>query len=171
MDGVQPPDLLAIAVGNTRTRCGVFIAGQLEASATAPNAHAGEIEDAIAAATGKHAETLALAAVSSVAHAHLETAIAAMRRVVPALEPQIAGRDIPLPIPLALEDPGTVGVDRLLNTTAAYETAKQACVVVDVGTAATVDFVDGQGVFQGGAIAPGLAMMLAALHEHTAALP
>jgi type III pantothenate kinase len=35
----------------------------------------------------------------------------------------------------------------------------------------TVDFVDGQGVFQGGAIAPGLNLMLRALHEHTAALP
>jgi type III pantothenate kinase len=34
-----------------------------------------------------------------------------------------------------------------------------------------VDFVDGQGVFHGGAIAPGLNMMLRSLHEHTAALP
>jgi len=43
--------------------------------------------------------------------------------------------------------------------------------VVDAGTAVTVDFVDGQGVFHGGAIAPGARMQLDALHERTASLP
>ena len=46
-----------------------------------------------------------------------------------------------------------------------------ACIVVDAGTAVTVDFIDGEGVFHGGAIAPGASMQLAALHERTAALP
>jgi type III pantothenate kinase len=44
-------------------------------------------------------------------------------------------------------------------------------VVVDAGSAITVDFVDGEGTFQGGAIAPGARMMLRALHQQTAALP
>jgi len=44
-------------------------------------------------------------------------------------------------------------------------------VVIDAGTAITVDFVDDRGCFQGGCIAPGLGLMLASLHEHTAALP
>ena len=69
-------------------------------------------------------------------------------------------------------DPETItGVDRLLNAAAAYATLKQACVVVDAGTAVTVDFVDGHGTFHGGAIAPGARLQIDALHRGTDALP
>ena len=81
------------------------------------------------------------------------------------------GRDLHVPINIALDDPATVGQDRLINALGAFRRARQACVVIDVGTALTVDFVDGVGTFQGGVIAPGPRMMLAALHERTAALP
>lgn len=81
-----------------------------------------------------------------------------------------AGR-LPVPIEDALEDRSTVGQDRLLAALGAWWRTKQACIVIDAGTAVTVDFVDGTGVFQGGAIAPGVGMMLRAMHERTAALP
>jgi type III pantothenate kinase len=64
-----------------------------------------------------------------------------------------------------------VGEDRLLNAAAAYGELKQACIVVDAGTALTVDFIDGAGTFHGGAIAPGARLMLDALHGQTAQLP
>jgi len=44
-------------------------------------------------------------------------------------------------------------------------------VVIDAGTAVTVDFVDGQGTFHGGAIAPGCQMQLDGMHHRTAMLP
>jgi type III pantothenate kinase len=81
------------------------------------------------------------------------------------------GRDLPLSLPHALEPPLTVGHDRLLCGLGAFARSEQACIVIDAGTAITVDFVDGHGVFQGGAILPGLRMMLEALHRGTAALP
>jgi type III pantothenate kinase len=69
-------------------------------------------------------------------------------------------------------DPETItGMDRLLNALAAYRRLRQACVVVDAGTAVTIDFVDGEGTFHGGAIAPGARMQLRSLHRQTAALP
>jgi type III pantothenate kinase len=71
----------------------------------------------------------------------------------------------------SLDEPGSVGQDRLLDALGAFSRSNQACVVIDAGTAVTVDFVDGQGVFHGGAIAAGLAMMLDALHERTSRLP
>ena len=61
--------------------------------------------------------------------------------------------------------------DRLLNAAAAFDVLKQACVVVDAGTALTVDFVDGAGTFHGGAISPGGQLMLDSLHQRTALLP
>lgn len=83
------------------------------------------------------------------------------------------GRDIPIRIHHTLTDSGeaTVGQDRLVAALGAFALVRSACVVVDLGTAITIDFVDGTGVFHGGAILPGVAMMLASLHDGTAALP
>jgi type III pantothenate kinase len=81
------------------------------------------------------------------------------------------GRDIPFSGKHSLDDASTVGHDRILNAMGAYSRAAQACIVIDAGTAVTVDFVDGEGNFNGGVIAPGVHMMLRALHERTSALP
>lgn len=81
------------------------------------------------------------------------------------------GLDLPIPVQCDLAPETMTGVDRLLNAAAAYDVLKQACILVDAGTAVTVDFVDGDGTFHGGAIAPGGRMQLAALHEHTEELP
>ena len=82
-----------------------------------------------------------------------------------------AADDMPAPIGTCLDAGAKPGVDRLLNAAAAYAKLKQACIVIDAGTCVTVDFIDGEGVFHGGAIAPGARMQLKALHEQTAALP
>ncbi len=83
------------------------------------------------------------------------------------------GRDLHIPIRHTLTETGemTVGQDRLLTAIGAFDTLKQACVVIDAGTAVTIDFVDGEGAFHGGAILPGVSMMLGSLHEQAANLP
>jgi len=81
------------------------------------------------------------------------------------------GEDVPVAIGQHLDPETITGVDRLLNSAAAWEISKQACVVVDAGTCVTVDFIDGEGTFHGGAIAPGARMQLAAMHTGTSALP
>ncbi|MDP6986667.1 MAG: type III pantothenate kinase, partial [Phycisphaerales bacterium] len=81
------------------------------------------------------------------------------------------GVDLPIPVRCDLAPETITGVDRLLNAAAAFDVLKQACIVVDAGTAVTVDFIDGDGTFHGGAIAPGGRMQLRSLHEYTEALP
>ena len=78
-----------------------------------------------------------------------------------------------LPIKLDVEVPEKVGVDRLLNAVAANLRRQEnvAAILIDVGSAVTVDYVDGAGVFKGGAIFPGFGLMAQALHDHTALLP
>ncbi|MFB3894149.1 MAG: type III pantothenate kinase [Phycisphaerae bacterium] len=83
----------------------------------------------------------------------------------------VVGRDVPLPIDTKLAGPEKIGVDRLCAAVAAFDRLGVACVVADFGTAVTVDCVDDQGVFLGGAILPGLGMGAAALHAQTAQLP
>jgi pantothenate kinase type III len=65
-------------------------------------------------------------------------------------------------IPMLIESEGT-GVDRLLTTYAAHAKSQSAAIVVDLGTAFTIDVVSGDGVFIGGAIGPGLGTQIAAL--------
>jgi type III pantothenate kinase len=78
-----------------------------------------------------------------------------------------------LPLKVALPEPDKVGIDRLLDAVAARDRVRRnvPLAIVDAGTAITVDWVDADGRFQGGAILPGIRLMAQALHDHTALLP
>ena len=78
-----------------------------------------------------------------------------------------------LPLVIDVEFPEKVGIDRLLNAMAANARRQpsQIAIVIDSGTATTVDLVDGTGVFCGGAILPGFEMGAKALNHYTALLP
>ena len=78
-----------------------------------------------------------------------------------------------LPLQVALERPDMVGVDRLLDAVAANRLRQpdRPAVTIDVGSAITVDLVSADGVFRGGAIAPGIGMSAQALHTFTDLLP
>jgi type III pantothenate kinase len=67
--------------------------------------------------------------------------------------------------------PETIGEDRLANAVAARHHFGAPVVVLDFGTAVTLDVVDRRGDYVGGIIAPGLAAMTDYLHEKTALLP
>lgn len=60
-----------------------------------------------------------------------------------------------------------LGMDRWLALVAGYHLTGGACVVIDLGTAVTSDFVDGRGRHLGGFIAPGSKLLRATLLEHT----
>jgi type III pantothenate kinase len=78
-----------------------------------------------------------------------------------------------VPVRVRLEHPERVGLDRLLNAVAAKDRAMRplSILIVDAGSAVTVDWVDVTGAFVGGVIFPGCRLMAKALHEYTAALP
>jgi type III pantothenate kinase len=76
-----------------------------------------------------------------------------------------------LPITLDVEEPLTVGADRIVNTLAASQLFKRDAIVVDLGTATTFDCITADGVFLGGVIAPGVLMMVESLSRRTAKLP
>jgi len=78
-----------------------------------------------------------------------------------------------LPLRVLVARPDHVGIDRLLDAVAANSRRRPAApaVVVDAGSAVTVDHLDATGAFAGGVIVPGLRLMTLALHEHTALLP
>lgn len=163
---VDLPSLLLVSVGNTRTRFARNDRDDVQPAEAIPNAELPRLLAELRAAAADR--RVMLASVNDPVADQVQAALEQAGGVVVRL-----GRTGGLPIPMehALEHPVTVGQDRLLSALGAYSRSEQACVVIDAGTAVTVDFVDGVGVFQGGAIAPGVRMMLRAMHEHTAALP
>lgn len=77
-----------------------------------------------------------------------------------------------IPVTIAVDQPDTVGLDRILNALAAARmNPGQSVIVVDSGTATTVDQVSETGEFCGGTIFPGLRLSAYALHDYTARLP
>lgn len=79
---------------------------------------------------------------------------------------------LPLPIENRYTTPETLGMDRIAAVCGAKVLfPKEACLVIDSGTCITYDFINQQGEYLGGAIAPGLNMRLRAMHEFTARLP
>lgn len=78
-----------------------------------------------------------------------------------------------LPIEIAVDFPERVGMDRLLDGVAAnvLRRPSQPIIVIDVGTATTVNAVSKAGVFLGGAILAGPELTARALNDYTAALP
>ncbi|MBR4849089.1 MAG: type III pantothenate kinase [Bacteroidaceae bacterium] len=76
------------------------------------------------------------------------------------------------PLKIEYATPHTLGSDRIAAAVGAWN--EQPCnnmLVIDAGSAITIDFVTRQGVYKGGNIAPGVKMRLKALHEYTGRLP
>jgi type III pantothenate kinase len=76
-----------------------------------------------------------------------------------------------LPIQLDVDEPLSVGADRIANTLAARELYGRDTIAVDLGTATTFDCITKEGVFVGGVISPGLPAGLEWLASRTAKLP
>ena len=88
------------------------------------------------------------------------------------IEPLIAGQDeAQWGITIDVDEPRSLGADRALNTIAAHEKYEGDLIVIDFGTATTIDAVDFTGAYKGGIIAPGINLSLDALVGNTAKLP
>lgn len=153
---------LVIDVGNTAVKAGLFEGGRLvEAVTFNPNDLAGIISWIGGRATGK----ILVSSVAALSPA-LEQFFSKRRDVT------WFGTGIPIPLENAYSTPNTLGSDRLANACAARVLHPgKSCLVIDLGTCLKFDFVDHQGVYRGGSIAPGLGMRYRALHEFTARLP
>jgi type III pantothenate kinase len=77
-----------------------------------------------------------------------------------------------LPVAFDYEEPGTLGTDRICDALACAALFKgKNCIIIDVGTAVTVDYLRNGKIFEGVAILSGYSMQLDALHTRTDSLP
>jgi type III pantothenate kinase len=86
-------------------------------------------------------------------------------------KPVIVDARAKLPVKLDVEEPFTVGADRIANTLAASRIHNRDAIVVDLGTATTYDCITADGTFLGGVIQPGVMISADTLFRRTAQLP
>jgi type III pantothenate kinase len=166
--------LLAIDIGNTNITLGLVSGGAIVAvrrAGTHRSTTVDELElllDGLLGLDGRSLDGVTSAALASVVPEQtMMVEAVANRRGIPILV-ATAGT---VPIAVRVERPGEVGPDRIVNALAAQRLYGCPAVVVDMGTATTLDCVGPDGAFVGGAIAPGLKLGLEALASHTARLP
>ena len=164
-------NVLVLNLGNTRLAMATFVAGELGPVVRVPHGQRGKWAARIREAWSRVADREGAAVVAASVNPPLNEALEHAVEQATGRRTLWVGKDIELPIKVLTDEPGQTGVDRVLNVAAAYEQMGTACVAVDAGSAITVDVCNDAGEFLGGAIAPGVAMQLDALHEKTAALP
>jgi type III pantothenate kinase len=164
-------NVLAINIGNSRLAVGELIAGKLESVTRLSHAQRGDwpviLEQSWLRLSKQGPTAVVVASVNPPLDELLEQTVldTTGQRAL------WVGTDLDVPIQVLTDVPAETGVDRILGVAAAYKQLGRACMVVDAGTAITVNLCNDEGAFLGGAIAPGASMLLHALHEHTAQLP
>lgn len=166
--------ILAADIGNTTIKLGLFSGGRLAGTIRVETSGAGD--EGLSAAIGRLLEDVGTTAgeLTGVAACTvvpgLKGAFSEAVEKAAGLEAEFVGEGELTGMPVLTDNPSEVGPDRIATALAAYRSVGGAAVAVDLGTAVTVDFVNGRGEFAGGAISAGLDMMAEALSEKTAVL-
>jgi len=168
--------LLAIDVGNTQTVVGLFNGHELADHwriATDANRTSDELALMIQQFLGFHGfrfdNSITGVAISSV----VPRVTAELRQLteryfsLPAL---VVEPGVRTGMPILYDNPKEVGADRIANAVGAYDLFGGPAIVVDFGTATTVEAISAKGEYLGGAIFPGVEISLDALFERAAAL-
>lgn len=169
---------LVADVGNTETAFGLLdlsgreVLANWGVSTRVPRTTSeyGVLLDALLSGRSEGAGAIRRGVIGSVVPSVTRTLREAMAAVVDG-EVFMVTADSGLPIRLDVEEPRTVGADRIVNTLAAKTRFARDTIAVDLGTATTFDCITADGVFKGGVIAPGLSAGLDWLARSTAKLP
>lgn len=157
--------ILMLDAGNTRIKWGLRHDGAWASTGALPTAQSDALGEAI-----DRAQPLRRILAANVAGAPVQAAIvrAAARLGAPA--EFIQARAQQCGVRSSYDDPAQLGADRWAALIGARRLFGGACLVVNAGTALTVDALSDDGVFLGGIIAPGIELMRRALDAHTAGL-
>jgi type III pantothenate kinase len=168
--------LLALDIGNTETTVGLFAGERLAGHwrlHTTPNRTPDEWSAALTvylSQAGHSTQEVRAAIVASVAP-HVTQSVCDGIRAATTREPVRVDARSKLPIVLDVDEPLTVGADRIVNTLAASHLFKRDTIVVDFGTATTFDCITADGRFIGGVIMPGIRTASDDLVRKAAKLP
>jgi type III pantothenate kinase len=169
--------LLTFDVGNTETTLGLYDGSELRAHwriitdvARTPDEFGVLLRGLLAGAEIPLREVTGVA-IGSVVPFVTAPLAEACRASFRATRVEVIDARSPLPITLQVDEPLSVGADRIINTLAASRKYGRDAIVVDLGTATTFDCITRDGVFLGGVIAPGVRSSAETLFRRTSKLP
>jgi type III pantothenate kinase len=166
--------LLAVDVGNSRIKFALFEGDMLVNTANAQttgftSADCLRVVGGLAAGALAEGRTITHAGVSSVVPQMTLELLPALRTLSVA-QPVVINAALEFGMAMDVENPHTLGPDRLSGAAAVFRYFGVAAAVVDFGTATTISAVDNRGRFIGGTIMPGIYSMLRCLKRDTALL-
>jgi type III pantothenate kinase len=168
--------LLTLDVGNTEITVGLFSGENLIGHwrlTTNPDRTPdewGAVLGAFLVHAGHSPNEVRAAVIGSVAPGVTQSLVEGVQALTGAMV-QVVDAASPLPIRLDVDEPMSVGADRIINTLAAVERYRSDTIVVDFGTATTFDCITADGRFIGGVIMPGLRTSADQLTRRAAKLP
>lgn len=168
--------LLSIDIGNTHTTIALIEGDAVDKQWRLSTRLARTSDELVVALKGLMAlDNVSSAFVEGVAIGSVVTHLtplytSACRRLLD-VEPLVISGQTPMPIENGYADPMAVGVDRLANAVAGTRRYGKPLIVVDFGTATTLDIISAEGVYEGGVILPGPEMAADALFASTSRLP
>jgi type III pantothenate kinase len=169
------PVLLAVDVGNTQTVIGLFCEGRLAGHwriSTSASITGDELRVKVAGLLAL--DGLSWGDVSNVILASVVPRLTAAWEDVTEIacdcDIMVVGPGLKTGMPIKYDNPHEVGADRIVNGVAAFARKGGPVVVVDFGTATTIDVIDASGAYLGGAIAPGVETSAEALFTKAARL-
>lgn len=158
--------LLAIDIGNSNITFGIFKAGKLKKQFDIPSKSYSKLRLQKLGTKPKISATVICSVVPKLAKI-LQHDLS----ILTGKKPYIIGKDLIVPIKNNYREPSQLGQDRLVNAYAAGKLYKAPLIVIDSGTAVTLDVVGKNKAYWGGLIIPGTEIALQALNEKTALLP
>jgi type III pantothenate kinase len=161
--------LLAIDIGNTNIHNGIFKDGQIKKRFHLPT-YSGDLSCKYRSFLKPYLKDLEAVIITSVVPKALVKVEPVVRQLLKG-EVIVVGRDIDSGIKNLYKKPDKVGQDRLVNARAAFQEYSNDAIVVDFGTAITIEVVSKKKEYLGGVIVPGVELSLWALAEKTALLP
>jgi len=167
--------ILAVDVGNTQTVLGLLDGGQLDGHwrlSTDALMTADELRIKIGGllvAEDRSWKDIERVIVASVVP-NLTVAYEEVASRVTGVAPLVVGPGLKTGMQIRYDNPHEVGADRIVNGVAAYRIFGGPVVVVDFGTATTIDVIAEDGAYMGGAIAPGVETSADALFSRAARL-
>ena len=162
MTSYQEPHKLVIDLGNSRAKTAVFNKNEIVTVFTIEDPSPDRL-----LSLGLDRFNMTAGIISSVSD-NPESYMAAF----PELSWIMLNAGTPLPIRNNYQTPETLGKDRLAGVVGGHLMKPgQDLLIIDAGTALTIDFISREGVYSGGSISPGLSMRFNALHTFTTRLP
>ena len=169
--------LLTFDVGNTETTLGLYEGATLRAhwrimtDVPRTSDEIGVLLRGLLAGADIPVAGVTGAVIGSVVPRVTEPLAEACRQLLPEGRVELIDARSTLPITLQVDEPLTVGADRIINTLAASRRYGRDAIVVDLGTATTFDCITKDAVFLGGVIAPGVTTSAETLFRRTSKLP